>query len=75
MGQDGWLEGGLGGSRRAGGLSEAQLTDRLGSPLDLLPIPRNASATISWWQMRQAAFNRAVAVRARPWGQLRRWRC
>ena len=66
VGQDGWLEGGLGGSRRAGGLSEAQLTDRLGSPLDLLPIPRNASATISWWQMRQAAFNRAVAVRARP---------
>lgn len=68
VGQDSWLEGGLGGSRRSGGLSEAQLTDRLGSPLDLLPIPRNASATISWWQMRQVAFNRAVAVRACPRG-------
>ena len=66
LGSDSWLGDGLGGGRRAGGLSEAQLTDRLGSPLDLLPIPRNASATISWWQMRQVAFNRAVAVRGAP---------
>lgn len=64
IGSDTWLEGGLSGTARAGGLTEAQLTDELGPELARLPIPRNASATISWWQLRQQAFKRAVAVRA-----------
>jgi hypothetical protein len=63
IGSDTWLEGGLSGTARAGGLTEAQLTDELGPELARLPIPRSASATISWWQLRQQAFKRAVAVR------------
>ena len=62
LGTDTWLEGGLTGTQRSGGLTEAQLTDELGPEFDKFPIPRNASATISWWQLRQAAFNRAVQV-------------
>lgn len=62
LGTDTWLEGGLTGTQRSGGLTEAQLTDELGPEFDRFPIPRNASATISWWQLRQAAFNRAVQV-------------
>ncbi|KAK9909952.1 hypothetical protein WJX75_009980 [Coccomyxa subellipsoidea] len=60
LGTDTWLEGGLSGSQRSGGLTEAQISDELGPDLERFPIPRNASATISWWQLRQAAFNRAV---------------
>lgn len=62
LGTDTWLEGGLSGSQRSGGLTEAQISDELGPDLERFPIPRNASATISWWQLRQAAFNRAVQV-------------
>lgn len=62
LGGDTWLQGGLSGQQRAGGLTEAQLTDELGPDFLQLPIPRNASATISWWQVRQAAFNRNLQV-------------
>jgi hypothetical protein len=62
LGVDTWLEGGLSGTQRTGGLTEAQLTDELSPNYQNLPIPRNASATISWWQLRQAAFNRALQV-------------
>ena len=63
MGDDSWLEEGLGGSGRLGGLTEAQLSDELGPDfLRDLPIPRNVSATIAWWQRRQGAFNRVVEV-------------
>ena len=62
LGGDTWLQGGLSGSQRAGGLTEAQLTDELGPDFLQLPIPKNASATISWWQVRQAAFDRALQV-------------
>ena len=60
LGGDTWLQGGLSGQQRTGGLTEAQLTDELGPDFLQLPIPRNASATISWWQVRQAAFDRAL---------------
>ena len=63
LGTDTWLEGGLSGTQRTGGLTEAQLTDVLGPDQQAFPIPRSASATISWWQLRQQAFNRALAVR------------
>ena len=56
------MQGGLSGKQRTGGLTEAQLTDELGPDILQLPIPRNASATISWWQVRQAAFDRALLV-------------
>ena len=62
LGGDTWLQGGLSGTQRTGGLTEAQLTDELGPDILQLPIPRNASATISWWQVRQAAFDRALQV-------------
>ncbi len=62
LGGDTWLQGGLSGKQRTGGLTEAQLTDELGPDILQLPIPRNASATISWWQVRQAAFDRALQV-------------
>ena len=62
LGKETWLQGGLSGTQRTGGLTEAQLTDELGPDFLQLPIPRNASATISWWQVRQAAFNRALQV-------------
>lgn len=62
LGGDTWLQGGLSGTKRTGGLTEAQLTDELGPDFLQLPIPRNASATISWWQVRQAAFNRNLQV-------------
>ena len=62
LGGETWLHGGLSGTQRTGGLTEAQLTDELGPDFLQLPIPRNASATISWWQVRQAAFNRALQV-------------
>ena len=45
------------------GLTEAQLSDELGARGELPPTLRNASATVAWWQDRQAAFNRAVALR------------
>ena len=67
IGSDTWLEGGLSGTQRSGGLTEAQLTDELGPEFARMPIPRNASATISWWQLRQQAFKRNIAVRARSW--------
>lgn len=62
LGTDTWLEGGLSGTQRTGGLTEAQLTDELAPEFKNFPIPRNASATISWWQLRQAALNRALQV-------------
>ena len=50
------------GSADGEGLTEAQLSDELGSR----ELPRglkNASKTISWWQQRQAAFQRAAQER------------
>ena len=41
------------------GLTEAQLSDELGSR-ELPPGLSNASKTISWWQQRQVAFQRAA---------------
>lgn len=41
------------------GLTEAQLSDELGSR-ELPPGMANASKTISWWQQRQVAFQRAA---------------
>jgi len=66
LGGDTWVQGALSGTKRTGGLTEAQLTDELGTGFLQLPIPRNASATISWWQVRQVAFNRALQVAALP---------
>lgn len=41
------------------GLTEAQLSDELGSR-ELPPGLSNASKTISWWQQRQVALKRAA---------------
>ena len=41
------------------GLTEAQLSEELGSR-ELPPGMANASKTISWWQQRQVAFQRAA---------------
>ena len=49
--------------RSESGLTEAQLSEELGARGELPPTLRNASATVAWWQDRQAAFNRAVALK------------
>lgn len=61
---DGWVSDAIArvGSSAESGLTEAQLSDELGSR-ELPPGLMNASKTISWWQQRQMAFQRAAQER------------
>lgn len=61
---DGWVSEAISraGSSSEEGLTEAQLSDELGSR-ELPPGLANSSKTISWWQQRQMAFQRAAQER------------
>lgn len=61
MVRSGWLSDALAkaASSQGEGLTEAQLSDELGSR-ELPSGMANASKTISWWQQRQVAFQRAA---------------
>lgn len=62
---DGSLQESLLGSRLEASLTESQLAEELDGHYSA-PLPsnyRNASQTISWWQARQADFQRAASER------------